>query len=249
VALAPAFFLGEGDRYVPTGRGVSPWNGHSLGGVAIAGLLAHLIDRTPTLSPMHPARLTIDLFGAVPMEPLTPAVSVVREGRRIQMVDAVLEAGGRTWARASALRMRTEETPGQETPLTQAFPTTLLDVQTSDMSDSIRVSHSSAPSGKGARWVRFPYPVVLGEPLGALEAVAMIADFGSGISPMLSYSEWTFANLDISIHLTRLPRGDWLLIDAETESSGNGIGIARGRLGDADGMIGTSHQTVFLDRR
>lgn len=234
---------------MPTGRGVSPWNGRSLGGVAIAGLLAHLVDRTPTLTPMHPTRLTIDLFGVIPMEPLTSAVSVVRQGRRIQMLDVTLASGGRTWARASALRVRTDETPGRDIPLTHSFPNTMLGLQTSDMCDSIRSDHSGKTPGRGARWVRFPYPVVRGEPLGALAAAAMIADFGAGISAMLPYRGWTFANLDVSIHLTRLPRGDWLLIDAATESSGNGIGCARGRLGDADGMFGTSYQTVFLDRR
>jgi Thioesterase-like superfamily len=249
MSLAPGFFRHEGGRYLPTGRGVSPWNGHSLGGVAIAGLAAHLIDRTPTLAPMHPARLTIDLFGAVPMEPLTPRVSIVREGRRIQMVDVVLEANGRTWARASALRMRIEETPRVGAAKTYAFPSPPFDLHSSEMGDMIRLQEGDVPCGKGARWVRFPHPVVVGQPLGALEAVAMIADFGSGVSPMFSMKEWTFANLDISIHLTRLPRGDWLLIDAETESSGNGIAIARGRLGDVEGMIGTSHQTVFLGRR
>lgn len=249
MSLAPGFFFREQDSYVPTGRGVSPWNGHSMGGLPIAGLCAHLIERTPTLSPMHPARLTIDILGAVPMAPLTPIVSIVREGKRIQLVDVALTIEGRIWARASALRMRVEDTPASPVPLTRPFPTMPWDVQHTSMSETLRVDHSETASGKGARWARFPYPVVVGDTVAPLEAAAMIADFGGGIAPLFPIRDWTFANLDISVHMTRLPRGEWLLIDAETHSSGNGVGVSHGRLGDAEGMFGMSHQTVFLARR
>lgn len=249
MSFAPGFFFQERDRYVPTGRGVSPWNGHSQSGIAIAGLCAHLIDGAPTPTPMHPARLTIDIMGAVPMAPLTPTLSIAREGKRLQLLNVALEAEGRVWARASVLRVRIEEVPGQAPAPTRPFPPAPHELFQSGMSETIRVDPGQATPGKGARWARFPYPVIVGEAVRPLEAAAMIADFGSGISPMLPMAEWTFANLDISIHLARLPQGEWLLVDAESETSGNGIGIARSRLSDTQGVFGTSNQTIFLDRR
>jgi hypothetical protein len=245
-----AFYAREGDRFVPTGTGVSPWNGHSQNGVALAGLVAHRIDAVASPVPMHTARLTIDILGAVPMAPLDTAVRVLREGKRIQLIELELRAGDRAWVRASAVRMRTEPSPAQESPPTRLFPETPSRSGRSapwlEMKD---VQGDFAVPGPGARWVRFAGSVVAGHPLSPLERVAMLADFGSGSAPLLPIRDWTLANIDISIHLTRLPRGEWLLIDSASESAGNGVGITHSRLSDRDGLIARGHQTVFLDRR
>lgn len=245
-----AFYTCEGDRFVPTGVGVSPWNGHSQNGVALAGLVAHGIDAVASPVPMHTARLTIDIMGAVPMEPLVTATRVLREGKRIQLIELELRAGDRAWVRASAVRMRTESSPAQESPPTRSFPETPPrhghNTSWLEMKD---VEGDFNVPGPGARWVRFSAPVVAGLPLSPLERIAMLADFGSGSAPLLPIREWTLANIDISIHLARLPRGEWLLIDSASESAGNGVGITHSRLSDREGLVGRGHQTVFLDRR
>lgn len=103
--------------------------------------------------------------------------------------------------------------------------------------------------GPGAVWLRFPSAVVAGEVISPLQAAVMASDLGSGVSTMFAYADWTFANLDISLHLSRLPSSDWLLVDAASDTAGNGIVIANSRLGDAAGMFGTAHQSIFLERR
>jgi hypothetical protein len=245
-----AFYRREGERFVPTGLGISPWNGHSQNGVALAGLVAQQLDAVPSPVPMHTARMTIDLLGAVPMEPLAAVTRVVREGKRLQMLDVELESGGRIWVRASALRVRTAETPAFPVPPTRVLPE---DDGTSSIPvrwvEGRRVTGAYRTPGPGSQWLRVTGTVIDGEPLSPLAAVAMIADFGSGTAPILSVEEWTLANVDISIHLTRPPRGEWLLIDATSESAGNGIGLTRSLLGDGEGMFGVAHQTTFLERR
>ena len=46
-----------------------------------------------------------------------------------------------------------------------------------------------------------------------------------------------------------MPRSDWMLLDGTSEAAGNGTGIATLRMGDTEGMFGTAHQSVFLNRR
>jgi hypothetical protein len=241
------FFVREGGSYRPTGLGFSPWNKESIGGVPLAGLAVHLMEALPTPVPMQIARFTIDILGVVPMAPLEGEARIIRDGKRVQVLSAELHSGGRTWARASALRVRQEETPVSETPLAYPLPTDLSVIERNAFSDTVRIGINQP--GRGGRWVNFLHPVVEGMPLSAVERAAMLSDFGSGISPLFSTKEWTFANLDITVYMARPPRGDWQLIDATTESAGNGIGLATTRLGDRDGMFGHSIQTLFLARR
>ena len=247
-----SFYTLDGDRYVPTGLGLSPWNARAQMGVALAGLAAYALESVAAPQPMVPARLTIDIMGAVPLEPLAAKVAVLREGARLQLLTVELVRGDRCWVRATAMRVRAGESPNMEAPLSRPFPIDPVPVdsmQISPLADTMRVQGGFPDPGPGAWWVRPRATVVAGEPLRPLERAAMVADYGSGVAPLVSPREWTFANLDVALHLSRLPRDEWLLVDATSESAGNGIGLAHARLGDRDGMFGVAHQTIFLDRR
>ena len=245
-----AFYVLEDDRFVPTGIGRSAWTGQTQSGVSVAGLVAHLIEKMPAAVPMLPARITMDILGTIPMEPLTSVTRVVRDGRRMQLIEVELQAGERSCVRASVLRVRSAGTPVVDPPLTYPVPNAASPgYGSTSWAEWVRPFGAFDIPGPGARWLRFLAPVVAGSPLAPLEALAMASDFGSGTAPILSVKEWTLANIDISLHISRLPRGEWLLVDATGQSAGNGVGLASSRLGDRDGMIATAQQTVFLDRR
>ena len=74
-----AFYEAHGDRFAPMEINVSPWNGKAQNGIAIAGLVAHLIGTTTATAQMHCARLTIDILGQVPKFPLEAQINVIRD--------------------------------------------------------------------------------------------------------------------------------------------------------------------------
>ena len=231
-----AFYEAHGDRFAPMEINVSPWNDKAQNGIAIAGLVAHLIGTTSTTAQMHCARLTIDILGQVPQVPLEPRINFIRDGRRIQLIEIVLSAGERSYVRATALRARTEQTPVQSEPLTRPLPNPAAAKGSLPWVRMHTLAGGFTQIGPGARWVQFPgLDVVAGHAMTTLERVALVSDFGSGTAPLVSPKDWSFANLDICIHLTRLPQGEWLLIDVASESSGNGSGLVHSRLGDVDG--------------
>ncbi|MFC4595816.1 thioesterase family protein [Sphingobium tyrosinilyticum] len=240
-----AFFRKRGELFEPTGIGINPWNGSSQNGVSLASLVAHVVDRVPAPTNMHVARLNIDIMGAVPMQPLTPVLSIAREGPRVQLVDLTLRTGGRDWVKASALRVRVAATPPVEQPLATPFPEGAPSERYGWLE---KIGQNLDGIQPGGRWIRFHGAAVEGEQLSPLERVAMVADFGAGIAAPLPRTDWTLANLDITLHLSRLPRSEWLLIESSAETSGNGVGIIHNRFGDQEGMIGAGHQTIFLDR-
>lgn len=104
----PIFHL-DGDRYVASDLARGPWDPRACHGGAPAALLAAAIDRTPAPVAMQGVRLTFDLLRPVPVGvPLQLDVEVVREGRRVQLLDARLTQAddGPELVRCRGLRIR-----------------------------------------------------------------------------------------------------------------------------------------------
>ena len=234
---------------MPTGLGVSPWTAGAQMGVGLGALLVSALEAVPSPVPMVTARLTIDILAAVPMEKLLASTRIVREGKRVQLVEAELQAGGRVWVRGTALRLRTEPSPDASVALLHPLPEEPAPPEPGQWAQAIRLAGDYRVPGPGASWIRMTNELIAGEALTPLQAVTMVADFGSGTAALVPMASWTFANVDIAIHLTRAPREGWLLIDSISESAGNGVGLTHSRLGDSGGMIGFAHQTTFLSRR
>jgi hypothetical protein len=55
--------------------------------------------------------------------------------------------------------------------------------------------------------------------------------------------------IDLSINLTRLPVGEWILLDAETWLDRGGGGIAFARMADMAGYFGRGVQSLVVERR
>ena len=245
----PAFYRREGEAFVPTGSGISPWNGTSQVGLALAGLAGHVLSGVPTSEPMLTTRISIDILGAVPLEPLVPHIRMLRDGRRMQVVDAEFSAGGRLWLRATAVRARLSDTGEQSVPLTRRRWTENDVHDEHGWFEERHIELDRMLPGPGAIWVRFLTDIVEGEPLEPLSLAAMLGDFGNGTAPPAPVMENTLANIDITVCMSRLPRGEWMLVDAESETSGQGSGYSRTRLGDVEGMYATAMQSIFIDQR
>ena len=75
------------------------------------------------------------------------------------------------------------------------------------------------------------------------------ADFGNGVSWILPRPEgYQFINPDLTIYLHRLPRGEWVCLEAVTHAEPNGVGLAESRLWDETGPLGRSLQSLLIDR-
>ncbi|MFO7959380.1 MAG: thioesterase family protein [Nitriliruptoraceae bacterium] len=108
-ATEPPIFHLDGGRYVASDLARGPWDPRACHGGAPAALLAAAIDRVPAPVAMQGVRLTFDLLRPVPVgTPLRLDVEVIREGRRVQLVDARLTQAddGPELVRCRALRIR-----------------------------------------------------------------------------------------------------------------------------------------------
>ena len=262
--MADALFEPDGDRFVPGVLTRGPWSPGAQHGGPPAALLAFCIERYAGSAETQVTRMTVELLRPVPLEPLTVTVRPVRPGRKVQLVEAALRAGETEVARATALRIRVADLPlPPEIPIaprpagpaggTASVPPWSHAVwRPAFHSDAVEHRFTSGGfdrPGPATDWIRLKVPVVAGADTPPLARVMAVADFGNGVSWVLSRNEgWAFINPDLTVYLHRLPAGEWVCLDAETVVEPHGIGLAESRLSDERGPIGRAVQSLLLER-
>lgn len=253
-----------GPRLVPTEFSGGPWNPEHQHGGAVSGLLARALDRVASPAPMRLARITVEMFRAVPLRPLRVETRILRDGRRIQSAEAGLFDGERQVARATGLRIRRDESlaeldaPGARDPDLGEPPTSLAglrdDLGLGWMPGFLRAVdiQSDTPSACGVPgnvWTRLRCRLVDGEDPSPVVRLATLADFASGTGNAMDYTKYTSINPDLTIHVLREPRSDWIGIRGTTARAGDGLGQSRTTVYDLEGEIAGVQATLLLDRR
>jgi acyl-CoA thioesterase len=103
--------------------------------------------------------------------------------------------------------------------------------------------------GPGRVWQRLRHPLLPGQELTALTRLAATADFCNGVSATLPFDRFLFINADLTVHLQRLPQGDWIGLDARTQLHEGGAALAEGVLHDERGPLGRAFQTLVVQQR
>ena len=103
--------------------------------------------------------------------------------------------------------------------------------------------------GPATVWMRMRQPLVEGEEPSPLQRLLAAADSGNGVSATLDLERHIFINVDLSVHLLRLPEGEWVCLDAVTVPDGAGVGIADSTLHDERGPLGRAVQTLLVRER
>ncbi|HST34422.1 MAG TPA: thioesterase family protein [Solirubrobacteraceae bacterium] len=103
--------------------------------------------------------------------------------------------------------------------------------------------------GPGRVWQRLRHPLLPGRKLTALTRLAATADFCNGVSATLPFDRFLFINADLTVHLQRLPQGEWIGLDALTQLHEGGAALAEGVLHDERGPIGRAFQTLVVQQR
>jgi Thioesterase-like superfamily len=269
VTTAALFESGAEGTYTATAYSRGPWDDRHCHGGPVAALLARAVEQCePGDVDWQIARLTVELTRPVPVgRALTLSATTERSGKRVSLVGAVLSDDGTEVARARGLRIRATDLPMPHDIEPPAAPIPLSPEDSRPerpmfgWSDPDTVSFarhgcehrmasgSWAELGSVVMWIRLAVPVLSGEaPTGAQRAAAA-ADFGNGVSRVLDWERFLFINPDLTVHLARRPRGEWIGLDAVTHVGPDGAGLAGSTLHDIDGPIGRAAQSLYLDHR
>ncbi len=102
---ATPYFRRDGNHFISIEIARGGW-GPTLSGHVTGGLLSWAAGQTINDPDFQPARLTVDLPGPAPLEPLEIRTQVHHERRRLELVEASLVQSGDTVARATTLFLR-----------------------------------------------------------------------------------------------------------------------------------------------
>jgi hypothetical protein len=246
-----AFYASAGESFEPLLPAASPWNTATQSGVAMAGLLAQRLEQTPATAEMMVARLTMDILRPAPMALTSVNCALTRDGRNMQNIEAVLEVDGRVVARASVLRVRVATSPPHQPretayPPPEDAPNKPLNRHYDRGMESRVLFGGLVERGPGAAWVRPRVDLVCGQAARPTAAAVMAADFGGALSSIHDSRQWSFANVDLSIHFIRQPASDWIRVESRTLSEGDGSALVETILADLEGVFGHAHQTLFI---
>jgi hypothetical protein len=225
-------------------------------------LLGREIERVDGADGFQVARVTLEILRPVPIGAVRVEAEVVRPGRSVQMVEATLSGDDGALMVARAWRIRTAEIsipedvvttpeppPGPEEGDVPAFFETAQSVGYHTAMEWRSVSGGFREPGPATVWMRMGCALVDGEEPTALQRTLVAADVGNGISAVLDWTRFVFINVDLSVHLERMPEGEWVCVDAVTLPQGNGIGTAESVLYDERGRIGRAAQALLIAER
>jgi hypothetical protein len=270
-----AFFAPDGDRFVPSELTRGPWDPDSQHAGPPAALIGRAIEGDDESAQV--GRITFEILRPVPIAPLRVSMEVVRPGRTVELVGVTLADAEGPVMQASAWRLRPGPVDippglaGTDGPgLGDPSPSTLRPghappgpeegSEVDFFETGQKVGYHTAMEyrfvrgafrepGPATVWMRMRYPLVAGEGPTALQRVLIAADSGNGVSATLDWTRFLFINVDLTVHLHRLPENDWVCLDAITIPESTGLGLADTALYDEKGPVGRALQTLLVAER
>jgi hypothetical protein len=103
--------------------------------------------------------------------------------------------------------------------------------------------------GPARTWVRQRIPLVDGEEPTGLQRLMALADCGNGLSAWYDFTQYLFINTELTVHLHRVPVGEWMYAAATSTLDTSGVGMAETILCDTAGRVGRGAQALLVDRR
>ncbi len=239
-----------GDAWRPTRHAMGPFGG--LHGGVVSGLLTSELEAMAASKGWgQPVSATAYLVRPAPLEDFETQTEIVREGARLTVVENSLVAGGKLRSKVSMAFLNDVPVPDMVpyadehsapdklspwdfVPIFD-FKTYLSAVEVRDDRDARMV------------WVRPKQPLIssptpFGQTMAIADYATLFVTYLDGERPKAG----GWPNADISLHLSRLPEGEWIGVRPRSSWHPNGTGFTEAEIYDARGWIGRSGQSVAL---
>ena len=255
-----AVFVQDGDRFHATDLALGPWYPGALHGGAPAALVVHALNMHPVADDLRLARITYEFVRPVPQHGLHASVQVVRPGRRVTLLEAVLLDSDEvevTRARAlfvlpsdvSAAPVKPPPFPGPEEGIRSDWEDNRPRMFATEGMQILFVKGQFLSPGDAIAWFRLRYPLVAGQPIDPMERIAAASDFGNGIAAVLDWDRYMFINPDLTVTIERPPVDEWVALESHTRVERGSVGVSESVMWDRRGRIGHAIQSLLVGPR
>lgn len=252
-----AFFVRETrTRLRPTRFVGGAWNPSEQHIAPAFGVLAHAIEADRDgrgRGHLQLCRVSYDILGTLPLEPVDIEVEVTRPGKTIELVTARLAHAGRTaviaraWLAAGFDASHLAGTPLSAIPgPDETPPWSLGNYWPGEFVRSLELRRLQAEPGRATGWVRTSLELVAGEPVSDTARLLGLIDVANGATPRVAKELAAFPNLDLTVHLFRVPAGGWLGLDTSVTFGPTGLGLTHSAIHDENGPFGTVAQALTV---
>ncbi|MCA4131310.1 thioesterase family protein [Arthrobacter sp. M4] len=245
-----------GGKFRSTIHAQGAWNDIEQHMAPASGIMADCLLRHEPRTDMRMARISYEILGLIPGGEFTVTTSTLRPGRTIELIQAELNAGGRTAIRAAAWRLAISDTsdvaaiedknmPGPD----ECKPWDGASIWPGGYIRSLEMRIAEGHrAGSGKVWVRTRHPLTEEGNSPDVARLIGLVDTANGIAARVppGRNSYAFPNVDLQIHMYREPGGDWLGLDNEVSFGTDGIGLTSTVLHDLDGPFGRSEQILTL---
>ena len=231
------------------------WNPHEQHMAPATGILCAELERFMPRDDMRIGRVGLDIFGLISFGEFSITTRMIRPGKTIELIEAEMCAEGKTCIVARAWKMKTSDTRAiaglEDLPIEN--PEYLPDWDgmrcwPGGYIQSIETrAHPDHRAGKGIVWLRNQLDMVENQSTSSFVRLLGMVDTANGVVPRLDPNAgWGFPNLDLQMHLHRLPQGEWLGLEVTQQYGEDGIGLTSAVLHDTQGPFGRSEQILTL---
>jgi hypothetical protein len=250
------------DSYVATGATAGPWSADAQHGGPPSALAVTAMERHEPDGRQRLARVTVDILRPIPVGKVSLRTRMIRPGRRVALVETVMEADGVEVMHARGWRI---ERPAGEVPAVPASgggpapvppassgpPPAIFERNQRGYLAAIEWRFMAAADGALGRaaWTRPRIALLPDEEPSPMSRALLVADSGSGLGAVLPPSKYLFINVDITVVLPRDPAGAWLLLESSTTIGSDGAGLATTQMSDPVGRVGCGWQTLLVAPR
>jgi acyl-CoA thioesterase len=248
--------LGDG-RFASTPHTRGPWDPAFQHAGPPAALLGRALERCEPREGFVLARATFEIVRAVPVAEVRVAARVARPGRSVELLEGELTVEDEPVMLVRAWRVKATSAPDvhrDDPPPPRPEETSPLPPEMAEFGYGHAVELRFVAGGwwqhrPATVWTRMRVPLVAGEEPTGVQRVLVVADSGNGVSAVLPFHRWLFINTELTVHVRRPARGEWICLDAETSIASDGAGLARSVLSDDEGVVAQGAQALLVAPR
>ncbi|OOR91899.1 thioesterase [Moraxella caviae] len=237
------------------------WNPNEQHMAPVAGVICAELDAFSPRDDVRIARISFDIFGLIHFGEFSITTKTIRAGRTIELIESVMQTQGKTCVVARAWRLQTSDTKVvaglENTAITPPDDMPDWDGMAAWPGGYIRSIRAKTDinrrAGKGVVWLTNELDMAhdsSGQALPVSDFVRLMGmvDTANGIVPRATpdKGKWAFPNVDLQIHLLRIPKGRWLGLETIQQIGDDGIGLTSSVLHDEQGVFGHSEQILTV---